>query len=207
MDTVSTRRNNKRKGCRRNFLRGGASIPEGGAYSVGGPLVPGLANASVINPISACQSAMRPMPPFSSSAGIPGMRGGKKYRVSRRKQRGGRYEMTPEVTSNGIPLLHATPIPCERGGSPTESTSPMYYVTKGGFNNSLTIPTAAYTHAPSDFLTSSGTPLMLNVLVNGRTCGGRRKGRKSKDSRKVSRKVSRKASRKASRKSKASRKH
>jgi hypothetical protein len=195
MDPVVTRRNNRRKGCRRNFLRGGsaAPIPEGGAYSVGGPLVPGLSNASVINPISACQSAMRPMPSFSSSAGIPGMRGG-------------RYETSLEVTPNGIPLSHAIPIPCERGGSPTEPTSPLYYASKGGFNNSLTIPTAAYTRMPSDFVTASGTPLMLNVPVNGRTCGGRRKA-----SRKASRKH-RKASRKASRKHrkssrKASRKH
>ena len=179
MDPVVTRRNNRRKGCRRNFLRGGASVPEGGAYSVGGPLIPGLANASVINPISACQSAMRPMPSFSSSAGIPGMRGG-------------RYEMNLEVSPNGIPLSHATPIPCERGGSPTEPTSPMYYASKGGFNNSLTLPTAAYTNTPSDFVSASGTPLMLHVPVNGRSCGGSR--RKSK-------------ARKTSRKSKSSRKH
>lgn len=197
MDPVVTRRNNRRKGCRRNFLRGGASapIPEGGAYTFGGPLVPGLSNASVINPISACQSAMRPMPSFSSSAGIPGMRGG-------------RYETSLEVTPNGIPLSHAIPIPCERGGSPTEPTSPLYYASKGGFNNSLTIPTAAYTRMPSDFVTSGGTPLMLNVPVNGRTCGGHRKSRKaSRKGRKASRK-GRKASRKHRKASrKASRKH
>lgn len=189
MDPVVTRRNNRRKGCRRNFLRGGASIPEGGAYSVGGPLVSGLANASVINPISACQSAIRPMPYYSSSAGIPGMRGG-------------RYEMNLEVTPNGIPLSHATPIPCERGASPTEPTSPLYYASKGGFNTALTVPTAAYTNQPSNFVSASGTPLMLHVPVNGRSCGGSRHKRKaSRKGHKASRK-SRKGrkSRKTSRK-------
>lgn len=196
MDPVTTRRNNRRKGCRRNFLRGGASIPEGGAYTVGAPLIPGLVNASTINATSACQAAMRPLPSFSTSAGIPGMRGG-------------RYEMNLEVTPNGIPLSHATSIPCERGGSPTEPTSPLYYASKGGANY-IEMPTAAYTNKPSDFVSASGTPLMLHVPVNGRSCGGsRRKHRKT--SRKASRKH-RKTSRKASRKHrktsrKASRKH
>ncbi len=180
VDPVVTRRNNRRKGCRRNFLRGGASA----SYTLGDALVPGLGNSSVINPVSACQAVMRPIPSFSSTAGIPGVGGARRRSRSRRsrkgrKQRGGRYEMTFETTPNGIALGHANPIPCERGGSPTESTSPLYYASRGGAQ-AISIPTAGYTERPSDFVTATGAPIMLHVPVNARSsCGGARRRRRS----------------------------
>ncbi len=177
VDPVVTRRNNRRKGCRRNFLRGGASA----SYTLGDALVPGLGNSSVINPVSACQAVMRPIPSFSSTTGIPGVGGARRSRRSRkaRKQRGGRYEMTFETTPNGIALGHANPIPCERGGSPTESTSPLYYASRGGAQ-AISIPTAGYTERPSDFVTATGAPIMLHVPVNTRSsCGGARRHRRS----------------------------
>jgi len=203
MDPVVTRRNNRRKGCRRNFLRGGGSadMPLNGAYTVGGPLVPGLGNASVINPVSACMAAARPMPSFSGSAGIPGIGGA----MRRRKHRGGRYEISMETTPNGIALTNATAIPCERGSSPTISTSPLFRGGAGApIDQAISVSTAGYTEKPSDFLSASGTPLMLHVPVNGRSCGGSRR-RHRRASRKASRK-SRKASRKSHKASRKSRK-
>jgi hypothetical protein len=178
MDPVTSRRNQRRKGCRRN-QRGG-NVPPNGAYSVEGPLVPGLGNSAIIQPMSACLATTRPTPSFSN-IGIPGMKGG-------------RYQLDFETTPNGIALTNATPIPCERGGSPTVPTSPLYR--GGSFSapayQALSVNTAGYTEKPSDFLSSSGTPLMLHVPVNARTCGGRRrriarKNRKTKRTRRARR--------------------
>jgi hypothetical protein len=169
MDPVVSRRNQRRKGCRRN--QHGGNVPPNGAYSVDGPLIPGLGNASIIQPMSACLAVPRPSPSFSD-VGIPGMKGG-------------RYQLDFETTANGIALTNATPIPCERGGSPTIPTSPLYHGGSAPSYQAISVNTAGYTEKPSDFLSSSGTPLMLHVPVNARTCGGRRRGLKARKARKT----------------------
>ncbi len=133
------RTRSRRKSHRRRRQSGGGP---GAAYSVEGVLVPGLPYL-VNNPISNCQATAPDyavkgvpstgLPGLSGPGPLPGLMSGGSRRRRSRKQRGGRYEITPApVGGSESPNVASitTRVACETGASPhvspTVPTLPQY---------------------------------------------------------------------------------
>ena len=176
----------RRRSQRNRRMRGGG---QGAGWTMGGPLVPGLASdATVRQSYDACLGASRPgQIAFSQGGGLPGMSG----------QRGGAYTNNLNNNIAGFAQIDRDPTHClpnhsnpmnngsiQRGGgtsiSVAASASPI-----------LEEHTARYTTAPSQWTGSTGAPILLNQPLNGvawsKACtqtGGRRgRGRKNRKSR------------------------
>jgi len=160
---------------------------QGAGWTMGGPLVPGLASdAMVRQTYDACLGASRPgQIAFSQGGGLPGMSG---------MQRGGAYTTSLEGPIAGLAEYNRDATHClpnhsnpmnngsiQRGGgtsiSVAASASPI-----------LEQHTARYTTAPSQWTGSTGAPVLLNQPLNGqawsKACtqtGGRRRGRGRKN--------------------------
>lgn len=146
--------------------RGGA----GAGYEPGGPLNPGAANGLMVNrSYDACMSASRPgQIGFSSSGGLPGMKGG-------------RYTTSLEGPIAGLAEYNkvaCTPNHVNQHGGVTLGSKDM-----GVYE----AHSARYTTAPSQWTGSTGAPVLLNQPLNGvawsKSCSqtaGRRRGQKGK---------------------------
>ena len=128
--------------------------------------------------------------------GTRNMRKGRKHRNTRRMH-GGRYGMSmdgPEFAAlgpRGGMMATAERIACESGVPPHVSqTTPTAPAMRGGAQLApapfLQEQTAGYSQSPSEFLGSTGAPIMLNIPAGGRmgvpACaqtGGRRKHRRA----------------------------
>lgn len=176
------RKHRKSRRVRRNrarkTLRGGGP---GAAYSVEGVLVPGLPYL-VNNPISNCQAtapdyalkgvSASGLPGLSGTGPLPGIMSGgarrsHRRRRSSRKQRGGRYEITPAplagLDSPNV-IATTTRIACETGASPhvspTMPTLPNYDSLPGATPSAL-----------------RGLPEPATITASGFQKGGRRRRR------------------------------
>ena len=168
---------------RNRMMHGGG---QGAGWTMGGPLVPGLASdATVRQSYDACLSASRPgQIPFSQGGGLPGMSG----------QRGGAY--TNNLNSNiaGFAQIDRDTSHCMPNHANAMNNG-MIKQSGGGTSISVAASaspileehTARYTTAPSQWTGSTGAPILLNQPLNGvawsKACtqtGGRRKKNKNK---------------------------
>ena len=186
---------------------------KGGGYTFGSAVAPEAPYAQEViggpKLIPDCLEATRPglVGPIQGTGGLPGFAGG---------MRGGRYTFDLSTGPvNGIGsagpsggLAEVSRIQCEGGlvntSPPGAQANPT--VLKGGAGlgeGSLlyTAPTAGYDNKPSEWVSSAGSPSLLQIPYEARTMnpaclktGGRRKNRRSRKSKK-SRK-NRKSSRK-----------
>jgi hypothetical protein len=188
----SNKRTQRKGRNKRNRIMYGGG--QGAGWTMGGPLVPGLASdAMTRQSYDACLSASRPgQIAFSSTGGLPGMSG----------QRGGAY--TNNLTSNiaGFAQIDRDPSHCM-----PNHTNPMNngMIKQSGGGSSISIAasaspileehTARYTTAPSQWTGSTGAPILLNQPLDGvawsKACtqtGGRRKKNKNKKNKNKTRK-------------------
>ena len=197
---------------RNNFMKGGNL---GSSYRNGEMIIPGVVATEMF---PSCGGVGRPgMLGSITPTGLP-MSGGKR-RKSRRSIKGGRYEIDlksdiPMGTQGGLASIAR--MGCELGNSPTKSTAPgmMGGALYAPYPQAMEMKTAGYENKPSDFVTATGSPIMLQIPQDGRSgpsCamqGGRRSRRsRSRKASRKQRKASRKASRKQRKQRKASRKH
>ena len=180
------RKNRSRRSQRNRIMYGGG---QGAGWTMGGPLVPGLASdATVRQSYDACLGASRPgQIAFSSTGGLPGMSGmgvmkGGAYTNNLSSNIAG-FAQIDRDTSHCMPN-HSNPMNngmIQRGGgtsiSVAASASPI-----------LEEHTARYTTAPSQWTGSTGAPVLLNQPLNGqawsKACtqtGGRRRKNKNKN--------------------------
>ena len=189
-NTRKERKNRSRRSqrSRRNRIMYGGG--QGAGWTMGGPLVPGLASdATVRQSYDACLSASRPgQIPFSMGGGLPGMSG----------QRGGAYTTSLEGPIAGMAEYHRDASHC----LPNHS-NPMNngMIQRGGATNLaasaspiLEQHTARYTTAPSQWTGSTGAPILLNQPLDGvawsKACtqtGGRRRRNRNKKNKNRSR--------------------
>ena len=162
-----------RKGQKARKHSGGA---QGSGWEPGGPLTPGLANGLMVNrSYDSCMSAARPgQISYSATGGLAGMPG---------PMIGGRYTNNLSENYNGFAQIdkvactpnHTNPLN-QHGGVGLAAAKDM-----GVYE----AHTARYTHEPSQFVGSTGTPILLNRALDGsawsRSCSqtaGRRKNKK-----------------------------
>lgn len=180
----------------------------GGAYSFGASITPGLVNnygqEVVAGPklIPDCGAAVKSdVMGYSGPKGLPGLSGGKRRRNERksRKQTGGSYGfVSAEGAAPAAPwaggLAPMTRIPSEtantitnpynptmNGGAMTLSPAPV-----GGDNQAYYAPTAGYSNQASTWVGSTGSPSTVQVPYEARamnpaclkTGGGRRRSNK-----------------------------
>ena len=176
-----TRRHLKKSRRMRKHRGGG----QGAGYEPGGALNPGAGNGLMVSrSYDSCMSASRPgQASFSSSGGLPGMRGGR-YTTSLE----GPIAGLAEYNKIGCTPNHINPFN-QRGGVGALSAKDM-----GVYE----AHTARYTSEPSQWAGSTGAPVLLNRGLDGsawsRACtqtAGRRRGLKGKKSKKHSRKTRR----------------
>jgi len=171
-----------RKMNRKNRRRhsGGA---QGSGYEPGGALNPGLANGLMVNrSYDACMSSPRPgQISFSSSGGLPGMRGGR-YTNNLTQN----YAGFAQIDKVGCTPNHINPYNKQSGGVGLAAAKDM-----GVYE----APTARYTTQPSLFSNSVGAPILLNKPLDtvawSKACtqtAGRRRGLKGKKTKSKSRK-------------------
>jgi hypothetical protein len=150
--------------------RGGA----GAGYEPGGALNPGAANGLMVNrSYDSCMSASRPgQIGFSSTGGLPGMKGGR-YTTNLE----GPIAGLAEYNKVGCTPNHVNPLN-QHGGVGLVSSKDM-----GVYE----APTARYTTEPSLFRDSVGAPILLNKGLDAtswsKSCtqtAGRRRGHKGK---------------------------
>ena len=192
---------NQRKKTRRSRYRGGGA---GSGWTMGGPLVPGLASDAMNRQqYDACLSASRPgQISFSQAAGLPGMRGGA-YTNNLSTPIGG-FAQIDRDPSHCMPN-HSNPLNNGQivqgggaavgpgGGSLLASAAPI-----------LEEHTARYTTAPSQWVGSTGAPVLLSQPLDGKmwskACaqtGGKRKNKnKSKKNKSKKNKSNKNKSRK-----------
>ena len=174
--------------CSRNNVMQGGNL--GMSYRNGDMIIPGVL---ATERFPSCGAIARPgMLGGVTATGLP-MSGGKRSRRNRRRSmKGGRYgadfsaaSAIPMGTQGG--LMPIARMGCELGGSPTKSTAP---VMMGGalyapYPQAMEMKTAGYENKPSDFVTATGSPIMLQVPVSGRSApscgmqGGRRRKHRS----------------------------
>ncbi len=198
-------RSNRRTRNRKSRSQRGGGL--GNSYTFGAPIVPGLGNSAEVIPFSSCLATQRfgTVPTPTSGLGLPGLSGGARRRRDKktrkqRKQRGGRYsfDLSQQITpgapwAGGIPQV--VRIPCE-GSTPnplnpgphTPSTQPP--IQRGGVGGVdsayYQAPTAGYTNVPSTWVSSTGSPSLLQQPYEARTMnpaclktgGGKRRGGK-----------------------------
>ncbi len=181
----------------------------GMSYRNGDMIIPGVV---ATERIPSCGAVARPgMLGGVTATGLPmsggkPMAGGKRNkRRHRRSMKGGRYGIDlsadiPMGTQGGLAPIAR--MGCELGNSPTKSTAPamMGGALYAPYPQAMEMKTAGYENKPSDFVTATGSPIMLQVPVSGRSgpsCAmqGGRRSRKQRSRRQRSRKQ-RKASRK-----------
>jgi hypothetical protein len=188
----SNKRNKRTQRNKRNRKMYGGG--QGAGWTMGGPLVPGLASdATVRQSYDACLGASRPgQIAFSSTGGLPGMQRGGAYTNNLSGNIAG-FAQIDRDTSHCMPN-HSNPMNnglIQRGGgasmSLAASASPI-----------LEEHTARYTTAPSQWTGSTGAPILLNQPLNGvawsKACtqtGGRR-NRKNKNKNKKNKNKTRK---------------
>ena len=174
---------NQRKKTRSSRYRVGGA---GSGWTMGGPLVPGLASDAMNRQqYDACLSASRPgQISFSQAAGLPGMRGGA-YTNNLSTPIGG-FAQIDRDPSHCMPN-HSNPLNNGQivqgggaavgpgGGSLLASAAPI-----------LEEHTARYTTAPSQWVGSTGAPVLLSQPLDGKmwskACaqtGGKRKNKNS----------------------------
>ena len=151
---------------------------QGSGWEPGGALNPGLANGLMVNrSYDSCMSSSRPgQMSYSSTGGLPGMSG---------LMSGGRYTNNLTQNYNGFAQIdkidctpnHVNPLN-QHGGVGLAAAKDM-----GVYE----AHTARYTHEPSQFVGSTGAPILLNRPLDGaawsRSCSqtaGRRKQKKGK---------------------------
>ena len=186
-------RRSMRMCSRNNFMKGGNL---GYSYRNGDMIIPGVV---ATERFPSCGGVGRPgMLGDITPSGLP-MSGGKRHRrrSNRRSMKGGRYGIDlqsdiPMGTQGGLAPIAR--MGCELGNSPTKSTAPLMM---GGalyapYPQAMEMKTAGYENKPSDFVTATGSPIMLQVPQDGRSApscamqGGRR--RKNRSGRKTGRK-------------------
>jgi len=185
-------RKSRNKRTRRSGHRGGGG---GSGWTMGGPLLPGSGTDMTTNQrYDACLSAARPgQIPFSQTGGLPGMKGGA-YTNNLSAATLGGFAQIDRDTSHCMPN-HSNPLNNGRiqgggaavgpgGGSLLASAAPI-----------LEEHTARYTTSPSQWVGSTGAPVLLNVPLDGKmwskACtqtGGRRKNKKNKSKKNKSKK-------------------
>jgi hypothetical protein len=166
---------------RRNVKRGGG---QGSGWEPGGPLNPGSPNGLMVNKVyDACVSATRPgQLSYSNAGGLPGSG----------IMRGGRYENDLTQSIAGFPVINK--LPCtpnhvnplnQRGGVGLAAAKDM-----GVYE----APTARYATGPSQWVGSTGAPILLNQPLNttawSKACtqvAGRRRGKKNRKNKKTCR--------------------
>lgn len=185
--TQRSRRN--RRSQRNRIMYGGG---QGTGWTMGGPLVPGLASdAMTRQTYDACLGASRPgQIPFSMGGGLPGMSG-------MGVMKGGAYTTSLEGPIAGMAEYNRDASHCN-----PNHTNPMnngMIKQSGGGGTSISVAasaspileehTARYTTAPSQWTGSTGAPVLLNQPLNGvawskactQTGGRRRRNRKNKN--------------------------
>ena len=209
-------KNQRKKITRRSKHRGGA----GSGWTMGGPLVPGLASDAMNRQqYDACLSASRPgQISFSQAAGLPGMKGGA-YTNNLSSPIAGFAQIDRDASHcmpNHSNLLNNGRIQGggaavgPGGGSLLASAAPI-----------LEEHTARYTTAPSQWVASTGAPVLLSQPLEGKmwskacaqtggnmlskTCG--QMGGKRKNKNKSKKNTSRKNKNKNKSKKNKSRKH
>jgi hypothetical protein len=179
----SERKNRNRRSQRNRIMYGGG---QGSGWTMGGPLVPGLASdAMVRQTYDACLGASRPgQIPFSMGGGLPGMSG----------QRGGAYTTSLEGPIAGMAEYHRDASHC----LPNHSNPMNTGLLQRGGGTSISLAASAspileqhnarYTTAPSQWTGSTGAPILLNQPLNGvawsKACtqtGGRRRRNKNRN--------------------------
>jgi len=172
---------------RNRMMHGGG---QGSGWTMGGPLVPGLASdATVRQSYDACLGASRPgQIPFSSSGGLPGMSGmgvmkGGAYTNNLSSNIAG-FAQIDRDTSHCMPN-HANPM---NNGMIKQSGGATSISVAASASPILEEHNARYTTAPSQWTGSTGAPILLNQPLNGvawsKACtqtGGRRRRNKNKN--------------------------
>jgi hypothetical protein len=183
---------------------------ESNAYSFGQAVAPGAPYASEVVRMSACQAVHRPgeimgySPP--GRGGLPGMGGGgrkykkftlkqlKRLQKKKRGTRGGGWTVNTSAPLGGPNvLLDNTKIrPCTWGGGGKRRRNRKH---RGGGSllgspdlAAYAAPTAGYSNTPSSWLSSTGSPVMIQPPYEARTMnpaciktgGGKKSSRRSK---------------------------
>ena len=196
-------RRSRRATAKRN-QRGGDSA----SYTFGPAVAAGAPYASEVVQKVAGEAATPPgylSSAHAGTGGLPGFAGGGKHRRStRRKQRGGRYTFDVASAELGTnPFVPVSRIACEGGmvntapagaapnpvpASMTGGASRKHRKQAGGVGGVdsafYAAPTAGYSNQPSTWVSSTGTPSMLQVPYEARTMnpacmktgGGKRRG-------------------------------
>ena len=160
--------------------RGGG---QGAGYEPGGELNRGASNGLMVHrSYDSCMSASRPgQIGFSSTGGLPGMKGGRSTTSLE-----GPIAGLAEYNKVGCTPNHVNPLN-QRGGVGLVSSKDM-----GVYE----AHSARYTTQPSQWTGSTGAPVLLNKPLDGvawsKSCtqtAGRRRGHKGKKSKKHSRKT------------------
>ena len=177
-------RGTRRRGnARRRLMYGGG---QGAGWTIGPAVAPGAPYAQTNQPYDACLQAPRPGAiSYSDQGGLPGM-------SPSPVMKGGRY--TNNLAAGDIGgFAQIDKVPCEPNWK-----NPLNQAGggSGGLHNASDMgvyeaPTARYTHSPSQWTSSVGAPVLLNVPMDAKlwskactqTGGKRRKGRKGRKSR------------------------
>jgi hypothetical protein len=189
----SKKRTQRTQRMKRNRMMHGGG--QGAGWTMGGPLVPGLASdAMTRQSYDACLGASRPgQIPFSMGGGLPGMSG---------IQKGGAYTNNLSGNIAGFAQIDRDTSHCMPNHS-NPMNNGMIKQSGGGTSISIAASaspileehTARYTTAPSQWTGSTGAPILLNQPLNGlawsKACtqtGGRRRRNKNKKNKNRSRK-------------------
>lgn len=196
--TQKKRTQRNRRSQRNRMMHGGG---QGAGWTMGGPLVPGLASdAMTRQSYDACLGASRPgQIAFSQTGGLPGMSG-------MGVMKGGAYTNNLSGNIAGFAQIdrdashcmpnHANPM---NNGMIKQSGGGTSISVAASASPILEEHTARYTTAPSQWTGSTGAPVLLNQPLNGvawsKACtqtGGRRRHRKNKNKNKKNKNRSRK---------------
>jgi len=173
-------RRSKKYGKRHMRKRGGG---QGSGYEPGGALNPGSGNGHMVNrSYDSCMSSSRPgQLGYSSSGGLPGMKGGR-YTNNLESPIAG----FAQIDKVGCTPNHVNPYNKQSGGVGLLSSKDM-----GVYE----AHTARYTTAPSQWTGSTGAPVLLNQPIDGKmwsrsctqTAGSRRRRKNGKKNKKYTR--------------------
>ena len=182
----------------------------GGGYSFGAAVAPEAPYSSQVigGPplIPDCLEATRPglAGPVQGTGGLPGFAGGGSEELANMLKQGGRYTFDLSTGPiNGIGsagpsagMAEVSRIGCEGGlvntSPPGASANPTPLQNGGNSSLLYTAPTAGYDNKPSEWVSSAGSPSLLQIPYEARTmnqaCLKTGGGRKRKTRRRKSRK-------------------
>ena len=179
---VKSRRGRAGKRSQRRTRRRSQWGGDSASYGFGAAVAPGAPYASEVIAKEACLAVPRPgtLVDYSAgSGGLPGLTGGgKRRRLSRRKQNGGRWMADPAQTTGGPnPIMPVTRIGCEGGmvdtSPPGAAPNPVPMKQSGGVGGVASpfyqVPTAGYGNTPSTWVSSTGTPSLLQTPYDARS--------------------------------------